>query len=146
MCGTRRVEAKECDDIGLHDRIGRRRQNFLLVVPTMMYGSSSGANPLLMQAFRDSGSGSSPAFSHTHSFLTSSDHTAAHSTLSSPGLGYASFNDDDMLSLSSPIPTSFPDLYPVPAVRICFALIQALAYLYFPRPKALNRRRSSSRV
>ncbi|KAJ7870310.1 hypothetical protein B0H14DRAFT_3440144 [Mycena olivaceomarginata] len=83
----------------------------------MMYGSSSGANPLLMQAFRDSGSGSSPAFSHTHSFLTSSDHTAAHSTLSSPGLGYASFNDDDMLSLSSPIPTSFPDLYPVPATK-----------------------------
>ncbi|KAJ7875743.1 hypothetical protein B0H14DRAFT_3130643 [Mycena olivaceomarginata] len=94
-----------------------------------MYGSGSGANPLLMQAFRGSGSGSSrssrsspfptpnpPAFSHTRSFSTS-HHTAAHSTLSSPGLSYASLNDDDMLSLSSPIPTGFPDLYPVPATN-----------------------------
>ncbi|KAJ6560668.1 hypothetical protein B0H10DRAFT_2445901 [Mycena sp. CBHHK59/15] len=95
-----------------------------------MYGSASGANPLLMQAFRGSGSGSSgssssrsspfptpnpPAFSHTRSFSTSSHHTAAHSTLSSPGLSYASLNDGDMLSLSSPI--GFPDLYPVPATN-----------------------------
>ncbi|KAJ6629983.1 hypothetical protein B0H10DRAFT_2208123 [Mycena sp. CBHHK59/15] len=90
-----------------------------------MYGSASGANPLLMQAFRGSGSSSSRsspfptpnplAFSHTRSFSTSSHHTAAHSTLSSPGLSYASLNDDDMLSLSSPI--GFPDLYPVPAIN-----------------------------
>ncbi|KAJ7820012.1 hypothetical protein B0H14DRAFT_3876438 [Mycena olivaceomarginata] len=105
---------------------------FSLSLHTTMYRSGSGANPLLMQAFRGSGSGSSGggssrsspfptpnplAFLHTHSFSNSSHHTVAHLTLSSPGLGYASLNDDDMLSLSSPIPTGFPDLYPVPATN-----------------------------
>ncbi|KAJ7342980.1 hypothetical protein DFH08DRAFT_963001 [Mycena albidolilacea] len=46
-----------------------------------------------------------PAFSHARSFSTSTHHTATHSILSSPGLSYASLNDDDMLSLSILIPT-----------------------------------------